>query len=251
MTNTQSIPTDAFGTPGPFRFAKLHAAGRRVWATDSSGSYGSGLATFLLERGEWVIEIDRPARPANRNAAMSDELNAVRAAREVLSREHLVQPRRRGDREALRVLLITRRGAIRSRTKAINHLKALVITSREELRHQLRRHDTDELINRCARLRTLPSQSVEHRATIMALRYTARRIVLLETEANDLETEIERLVKTTVPWLLDELCVGPITARSSSALGHTPGGSVRTARPRCCPAQRRSPHLQDRRSASG
>ncbi len=170
----------------------------------------------MLERGEWVVEIDRPARSANRNGAKSDELDAVRAAREALAREHLAQPRRRGDREALRVLLITRRSAVRARTKAINHLKALVVTSREEIRHQLRRHDTrhhtDELINRCARLRTLPSQSVEHRATIMALRCTARRILLLEAEANDLETEIERLVKTTVPWLLDEVGVGPITA---------------------------------------
>ncbi len=212
VTGTESIPTDAFGNKRLLRFAQLHARGRRVWAIESSGSYGAGLATFLLERGEWVVEIDRPARPADRNGAKSDELDAVRAAREALAREHLAQPRRRGDREGLRVLLITRRGAIRARTKAINHLKALVVTSREEIRHQLRRHDTDELINRCARLRTLPSQSVEHRATIMALRCTARRILLLEAEANDLETEIERLVKTTVPWLLDELGIGPITA---------------------------------------
>jgi hypothetical protein len=35
------------------------------------------------------------------------------------------------------VLLITRRGAIRARMKAIDHLKALVVTAREELRHQL------------------------------------------------------------------------------------------------------------------
>jgi transposase len=212
VTETEAIPSDAFGNKRVLRFAQLHASGRRVWAIESSGSYGSGLTTFLLERGEWVVEIDRPARPASRNGAKSDELDAVRAAREALARKHLAQPRRRGDREALRVLLITRRGAIRARTKAINHLKALVVTSREEIRHQLRRHDTDELITRCARLRTLPSQSVEHRATVREMRATARRILLLEAEANDLETEIERLVKTSVPWLLEEVGVGPITA---------------------------------------
>ena len=216
VIHTEEIRSDAFGNKRILRCAQLHAPGPRVWAIESSGSYGSGLATFLLEHGEWVVEIDRPARPANRNGAKSDELDAVRAAREALSRRHLAQPRRRGDREALRVLLNTRRSAVRARTKAINHLKALVVTSREEVRHQLRRHDTrhqtDELINRCARLRTLPSQTVEHRATIMALRHTARRILDLEAEANDLETEIERLVKTVAPWLLDQVGVGPITA---------------------------------------
>lgn len=216
VTNTTAIPADAFGNKRVLRFATLHAPGRRVWAIESSGSYGSGLTTFLLERGEWVVEIDRPGRPATRNGAKSDELDAVRAAREALTRDHLSQPRRRGDREALRVLLITRRSAIRARTKAINHLKALVVTSREEIRHQLRRHDTrhdtDVLIHRCARLRTLETQSTEHRATIMALRATARRILLLEAEANDLESEIQRLIKTTVPWLLDEVGIGPITA---------------------------------------
>jgi hypothetical protein len=65
-----------------------------------------------------VAEIDRPARPARRNGTKSDELDAVRAAREAPARKHSAQPRRRGDREAMRVLLATRAGAIRARTNA-------------------------------------------------------------------------------------------------------------------------------------
>ncbi|MGZ6565350.1 MAG: IS110 family RNA-guided transposase [Solirubrobacteraceae bacterium] len=209
---SRTMSADAFGYKQLLRFAKLHANGRRVWAIESSGSFGSGLATFLLSHGEWVVEVERPVRPARRNGAKSDELDAIRAAREALTRDHLAQPRRRGDREAVRVLLVTRRGAMRARTKAINHLKALIVTSREELRHQLRRHDTDELVARCARLRTLPSHPWEHRATVIALRHTARRILALEAEANDLESEMEQLVKANVPWLLDELGVGPVSA---------------------------------------
>lgn len=208
----RTVSADAFGHKRLLRFAKLHAIGRRVWAIESSGSYGSGLTTFLLAHSEWVVEVERPVRPAHRNGAKSDELDAIRAAHEALARDHLAQPRRRGDREAVRVLLVTRRGAMRARTKAINHLKALIVTAREELRHQLRRHDTDELVARCARLRTLPSHSAEHRATVIALRHTARRILMLEAEANDLETEIEQLIKANVPWLLDEIGVGPISA---------------------------------------
>jgi transposase len=100
---------------------------------------------------------------------------------------------------------------MRARTKAINHLKALIVTAREELPHQLRRHDTDELVARCARLRTLPSHTPEHRDR-HALRHTARRVLHLESEANDLESEIEQLIKANVPWLLEEIGVGPISA---------------------------------------
>jgi transposase len=194
------------------RLARRHAGGPRLWAIESSGSYGAGLTSFLLEQGEWVVEVDRPARPARRNGAKSDELDAVRAAHEALRRDHLAQPRARGEREAVRVLLITRRGAVRSRTKAINQLKSLVVTAREELRHQLRNLDTDELVVRCARLRTLPSHPTEHRATVIAMRRCAQRILALEAEANALETEIEKLIARQVPALLDEIGVGPISA---------------------------------------
>lgn len=85
------------------------------------------------------------------------------------------QPRRRGDREAIRVLLATREGAVLIRTRAIAHPHGLVVNAPEGIRNQLRKLTTDELLARCARLRTGPSQSVEHRSTITALRSTARR----------------------------------------------------------------------------
>jgi transposase len=207
-----AIAANPVGYKRRLRFARRHAPDRRVWAIESSGSFGAGLATFLLEHGEWVVEVERPVRAARRNGAKSDELDALRAAREALTREHPAQPRCRGDREAVRVLLVTRRGAMRARTRAINHLKALVVTAREQLRHQLRGLDTDELVARCARLRTLPSHSVEHRATVIALRRTAQRVLFLEAEAHDLETELEAIVQRLVPTLLAETGVGPITA---------------------------------------
>ncbi len=111
------LASDAFGYRRLLRFACERAPGRRVWAIEGTGSFGSGLATFLLEHGEWVVEVDRPKRPARRDGGKSDELDAARAAREALSREHLAQPRQRGWREALRVLLVTREGAMVSRTR--------------------------------------------------------------------------------------------------------------------------------------
>lgn len=75
-----------------------------------------------------------------------------------------------------------------TRTRAIAHLHGLVVNAPEGIRNQLRKLTTDELPERCARLRTGPSQSVEHRSTITALRSTARRALACEAEAADLES---------------------------------------------------------------
>lgn len=192
-----TLPTDAFGYKRMLSFARKHAPVARVWAIEGTGHFGAGLTTYLLEQGEWVVEIDRPSRPARRNGAKTDEIDAVRAAREALAREHLAQPRRRGDREAIRVLLRTREGAMRARTKAICHVKALVATAAEPLRNSFRGISDKELIARCARLRTGPAQSIEHRATVIALRATARRVLALEAEANDSSHSSSNLCSST------------------------------------------------------
>lgn len=207
-----TVATDAFGFRKVHAFADQHAPGPRLWAIEGTGSYGAGLTTALLEHGERVVEIDRPARPARRDGAKSDDLDAVRAAREALSRRHLASPRARGEREAMRVLLAARQGAVVARTKAISQLKALIVNAPQSLRDQLRRGTTDEQLARCSRLRTLPGQSFEHRATIRAIRGTARRALALEAEAGDYESELEQLVATACPILLEQPGIGTITA---------------------------------------
>jgi transposase len=112
----------------------------------------------------------------------------------------------------MRVLLSARHGAVLARTRAIGQLKALIVNSPEALREQLRRGTTDQQLDRCARLRTLPNHSVEHRATIRAIRAVARRALMLEAEATEHETELEQLVITACPTLLDLPGVGAITA---------------------------------------
>lgn len=220
---TLTVPADAFGYRRVVAFGREHAPARRVWAIEGTGSFGSGLATYLLEQGEWVVEIDRPVRPARRTGAKSDELDATRAAREALARAHLAQPRQRGEREALRVLLRTRQGAVNARSRALCHLKALVVTAPEALRHQLRPLHTEELVTRCARLRTSVQHSTEHRATITALRSTARRALALEAEANDLESQLELLVHARAPRLLEEPGVGVLTAAQILCAWSHPG----------------------------
>ncbi|HEX4217627.1 MAG TPA: IS110 family transposase [Acidimicrobiales bacterium] len=210
----ETFATDAFGYKKVLAWTKQRTAERqrRCWAIEGTGSFGSGLTTYLLEQGEWVIEIDRPKRPARRNGAKSDVLDAYRAAREALARRHLAQPRRRGVREAIRVLLCTREGAVRSRSRALCHLQALIVNAPAQLRDQLRRDQLDVQVKRCARLRVLAEHSVEHRSTVRAPRATARRIQMLSDEADDLETELALLVAEHAPELLAEPGVGTISA---------------------------------------
>jgi transposase len=110
---------DGAGYQQLLAFARAQLPGRRCWAVEGAGSFGAGLTSFLLAHGEQVLEVGRPKRPASRTGAKSDALDAVRAAREALGQDHLATPRRRGQREALRVLLTTRRCATLARVAAI------------------------------------------------------------------------------------------------------------------------------------
>jgi transposase len=206
-----AVPADGGGYQRLLDFARAQVPGRRCFAVEGAGSYGAGLAALLAERGEWVVEVDRPRRPARRGGK-TDALDAVRAAREVLAHERLAAPRRRGDRQALRVLLATRQGAVSARTCAINQLKALVIGAPEELRVELRGLSSKRQVAYCASLRDRPARSLEHRVTVRALRSTAQRIQLLAAEAATLRAEVQRLVGAVAPWLLELPGVGPISA---------------------------------------
>jgi transposase len=64
----------------------------------------------------------------------------------------------------------------------------------------------------CTSLRERPTRSLEHHATIRALRATAQRIQFLAAEANQLQAELTVLVRAAAPWLLEVPGVGPLSA---------------------------------------
>jgi transposase len=121
---TLEVPSERAGHARLLQLAQVHASGRRVWALEGTGCYGAGLTRFLVDQGEWVVEIDRPTRPRGRHGAKSDGLDAVRAGRDALARDHLTSPRQRGHREALRVLHTTRAGIVAAGADARRQLKA-------------------------------------------------------------------------------------------------------------------------------
>lgn len=193
------------------RFARAHAPGRRAWAIEGTGSYGAGLARFLGERGERVLEVDRPKREG-RSQAKSDPLDAVRAARTVLAREKLATPRSGGRREGLRALVTTRQGALAAKRAGLCQLRALIVSAPEPLRDELRGLTRARLLCRCAQLRPQRRGEAESRGALVALRSLARRVQALTEEERSLKREIDALVREMAPELLQETGIGPITA---------------------------------------
>ncbi len=206
-----TVTTDPDGYAALVEMADRHS-GLRAWAIESTGSYGAGLARHLRAVGEWVIELDRPNRPARRHGAKSDPLDAVRAAREALARQNLGQPRKTGDRTALSVLLTARRSAVEAATTAQCQLHALVVAAPEPLRAKFRGQTTTKMIASAARLRCHASWDLETRTTAAVLRSLARRSQALMSEAADYEHQILSIVRSWRPDLLELTGVGPIVA---------------------------------------
>ena len=114
----QELPANRAG----YRALRLGRRGgaRRLWALEGTGSYGAGLARFLSERGERVCELERPTREGSGRRLKSDSLDALRAARAALAGHALASPRAARRREALRVLLQAREGAVAIRRSGLN-----------------------------------------------------------------------------------------------------------------------------------
>ena len=91
------------------------------------------------------------------------------------------------------------------------HLKALLVTAPEPLRTVLRGGTWLRQARACAALTAQPSDPVEYRATVRALRATAERALAAHTEASQLGEELAILVRVVAPALLAQRGVGPVT----------------------------------------
>lgn len=195
----------------------------RVWAIEGAGGYGAGLARFLAARGEQVVEVERPRRPARRHGAKSDPIDAVRAAREALGRDRQATPKQAGPRAAIAAHLAARSSAVDAATTTQRQLLALVVTAPPALEGKLKGLRTRQLIDVCSRLRGPRDADVETAATVAVLRTLAKRVQTLEAEAAEHESALLALVRTWRPDLLDQRGVGPIVAATLLAAWSHPG----------------------------
>ena len=109
-----TVAANSDGYRRALEVAERHALGRRAFAIEGTGSFGAGLTRFLTCRGERVLEVGR-LRRERRSGGKTDALDAVRAARSVLTQQRPAIPRAGGERQALQALVAAREGAVKAK----------------------------------------------------------------------------------------------------------------------------------------
>jgi transposase len=206
-----SVAASNAGYAQACELAREHAPGRRAFAIEGTGSFGAGLTRFLADRDERVLEVGR-LRRERRSGGKTDALDAIRAARSVLTQTRPAEPRAGGEREALRALMAAREGAVNAKRAGLCQLRDLLITTPEPLRSELRPLTRTQLLRRLAAMQPKRHRDVELRGAMQALRTVARRVQHLTAEERELAREIEKLTRALAPQLLDQPGVGPLAA---------------------------------------
>lgn len=206
-----NVAASSNGYAHALRLVDRHAAGRRAFAVEGTGSFGAGLTRFLTGRGERVLEVGR-LRRERRSGGKTDALDAIRAARSVLAQSRPATPRAGGERQALRALMAAREGAVNAKRAGLCQLRDLLVTTPEPLRSELRPLTRAQLLRRLAAVRPEGRRDPELRGALLALRAVARRVLQLTAEERELAREIGTITRTLAPQLLEQPGVGPLAA---------------------------------------
>lgn len=252
LLGVESFPTSPAGytalTSWLCGFGTLERVG-----VEGTGSYGAGLARHLAAVGIPVLEVDRADRASRRQSGKSDPLDAVSAARAVLSgRARGRSKGRDGQVEAIRTLMVAKNSARRDRTAAINRIRALVLTAPDPIRVRFAHHTTVSLVKETAAMRPRAGELVEL-TILVVLRELARRAAYLAAEIDRLDDLLLPLITLRAPALLAPPPASDPTAppSSSSPPATTPNGSAaKRPGPTCAPAPPSQPHPA-RSSADG
>lgn len=209
VLGTEQYSTTRAGYRALLRWMRDFGELARV-GVEGTGSYGAGIARHLAAAGVEVREITRPDRSDRRLRGKSDTLDATNAALAALQGKRTTVPKaRNGGVEALRVLRLTRAGAVKARRAALQLVHSHIVSAPDEVRDQVRNLTRMQLIRTCAAWRVDPGACNDPVvATRLALKSIARRIIELNDEIGSLEVPIERLVHDINPRLAGALGVG-------------------------------------------
>ena len=144
------------------RGGRRAAPGARLWAVEQTGSYGAGLTALL---GPWVRRWSRSIAPPARHAGAARTTASTRSGRPRGPQPRASgKPARARAREALRVLLATRRASVAARTAAT--AQGPLVTAPSRFAQSLRGLPRAEL-RTCAAL--MQRHDEERRAAVLAL----------------------------------------------------------------------------------
>lgn len=178
---------------------------------EGTGSYGAGLQRYLQAHEITVIEVSRPNRQDRRRHGKSDPIDAINAARAVLSESATTTPKARdGYVESVRQIRATRRSAVKARRSALNQIHGLLWCAPEQLRATLSGYNRAALVARCARIRVPKDAGLDDPAVNARrmLRRLAKRIQMLDEEIAEANEELHALLTRHAPNLLALTGVG-------------------------------------------
>jgi hypothetical protein len=182
-----------------------------VFGVEGAGSYGAGLCEYLLLADAPVFEVERPRR-RERRRGKDDRIDALAAAKRVLTRDGVSSLKTGSARRVLQVTLAAHGSCVNEHTRVLNQLQALVVTAPVALRERVGEGNGKRLAGRIARMRNRTNAPAEERATLGVLRDLALRARRLSELAERYERELLDQVQILNPTLLDEPGVGPISA---------------------------------------
>lgn len=159
-----------------------------------------------------VVEVLRPSRHVRRRSGKSDPVDAIAAARQVLTRDGTSTPKNTNSSvEALRYLLTTRRNLIGAASRMITVIKSLLVTAPKTVRAPLRALATPALVATLASCRPGTDMADPATAAKHTLRLLARDYRHLHAEADRLEDQMSQLVTAVNPGMLEVFGSGIIT----------------------------------------
>jgi transposase len=212
LLGTESFPAEPDGYSALLAWLSGFGEVAKV-GIEGTGSYGAGIARYLARAGIEVVEVDRQNRQARRQSGKSDPLDAVEAARAVLSgRAHGKAKSRNGSVEAIRVLVVAKRSARGARIKALTQMRQLTFSAPDQLQSRLKGLPIAQFVAAAQGLRPTRSPDVVTAATKAALSSLAQRVADLEEEISDLDAMITPLLQDAAPELLGVYGVGIDTA---------------------------------------
>ena len=211
---TAGFDADTGGYEQLLRWMGTFGALARV-GVEGTGSYGAGLAGRLSKAGVEVVEVNRPNRQMRRQRGKTDTVDAIAAATAAVRADAATAPKSAdGCVEAIRMLTVARRSAVKARTAAANQISGLIVTAPEHLKDRLGGLSTNDAVDACTRMRPDTSPDTVTAAAKTALRTLARRHQALTAEAASLDTELRSLCEQANPALLSAPGVGPEVAAS-------------------------------------
>lgn len=222
------IATDTFPAtnPGYVAISEFMATyGVTTVGVEGTSSYGAGLTRHLRTQKYSVVEVLRPTRAVRRRDGKSDPVDAVAAARQVLTGEALSIPKdTSGPVESLRGLQITRRQLVMTAAKLMTTIKSLLVTAPDEIRRRYSAMSTLVMVEALSRCRPSADLADPRNGVLLALKTLATTYRDLQKQGTQLEKHISILVERINPHVTSIFGCGSVVAADLIvSVGDNPG----------------------------